>query len=415
MNVVVGISGGIAAYKAVGVVRALVLGGHDVHVVPTAAALRFVGRPTLEAISRNPVETDLYEGVAEVRHVALGQAADLVVVAPATAHTLAKLAAGLADDLLGTTVLASTAPLVVAPAMHTGMWANPATRANVRVLEARGVVLVGPASGPLTGRDSGQGRMAEPADIVAAALDAAARANPDLDRTPVEVPGSSADRLAGRRVLVTAGGTREPLDPVRFVGNRSSGRQGVALATVARDRGADVVLLAAHLEVPPPAGVRVIEVGTAEELLQAALTEAAHADLVVMAAAVADYRPTEAAAAKLKKRDLGTTVTVELVQNPDVLRELVTARAASDRSGQVLVGFAAETEPDRERLLQLGAEKVRAKGADFLVVNEVGWTTGFGPGDTAVTVLDGRGEPIGQVQGDKLSVASRILEVVAPA
>ncbi|HEV7811815.1 MAG TPA: bifunctional phosphopantothenoylcysteine decarboxylase/phosphopantothenate--cysteine ligase CoaBC, partial [Leifsonia sp.] len=243
MNVVVGVSGGIAAYKAVAVIRALVLAGHDVHVVATEAALRFVGKPTLEAISRNPVHTDLYEGVAQVRHVAIGQAADLIVVAPATAHSIAKIAAGLADDLLGNTILASSAPLVLAPAMHTEMWQNPATVANIATLRARGVTIVGPAIGQLTGSDTGAGRMVDPDDVVSAALAAL-----------------TVQDLAGRRVLVTAGGTREALDPVRFIGNRSSGRQGVALAVAAASRGAEVTLLAANLEVPVPTGITRIDV-----------------------------------------------------------------------------------------------------------------------------------------------------------
>ncbi len=409
MKVVVGITGGIAAYKAVGVVRALVLAGHDVHVVPTEAALRFVGTPTLEAISRNPVTSDLYDGVAEVRHVALGQSADLIVIAPATAHTLAKLAAGLSDDLLGTTVLASTAPLVVAPAMHTGMWANAATQANVRTLEERGVVLVGPESGQLTGADSGPGRMSEPADIVEAALAAALAANPDLDRSESPVMD---DSLAGRKVVISAGGTREPLDPVRFLGNASTGSQGVALAEAARDRGASVVLLAANLEVPEPLGVRVVPAATAEAMLAAAIAEAADADLVIMAAAVADYRPAEVAQAKLKKDDLGDVLTVELVRNPDVL-----ARLAADRPrhGQVVVGFAAETEPDAGRRLELGRQKVARKGADFLVLNEVGFDRGFGRGETAVTVIDRDGRVVGEASGAKPSVAAAILDLVAPA
>lgn len=409
MKVVVGITGGIAAYKAVGVVRALVLAGHDVHVVPTEAALRFVGRPTLEAISRNPVESDLYEGVAEVRHVALGQTADLIVIAPATANTLAKLAAGLADDLLGTTVLASSAPVVVAPAMHTEMWTNAATQANVRTLEERGVLVVGPASGQLTGADSGAGRMSEPADIVAAALDAAVAANPDLDRS--EEPVVSA-RLAGRKVLISAGGTREPLDPVRFLGNSSTGTQGVALAEAARDRGADVVLIAANLEVPAPVGVRVVTVTTAREMLEAAGREAVDADLVVMAAAVADYRPVTVATTKLKKDVLGDEVTLELVRNPDVLAALAAGRP---RPSQVVVGFAAETEDDTERRLALGREKIARKGADFLVLNEVGFARGFGTGDTAVTVIDREGRVVGEASGSKPSVAAAILDLVAPA
>jgi phosphopantothenoylcysteine decarboxylase / phosphopantothenate---cysteine ligase len=408
LTIVVGITGGIAAYKAVNVVRQFVLAGHDVHVVPTPAALRFVGAPTLEAISRNPVTADLYEGVAEVRHVALGQAADLIVIAPATANSLAKLAAGLADDLLGTTVPASTAPVVVAPAMHTEMWANAATRANVRVLEARGVHIVGPASGQLTGHDSGAGRMAEPADIVAAAL-ALVPADAPTKPTP------AADHLAGKRVLITAGGTREPLDPVRFVGNRSSGKQGVALAEAARDRGAMVTLIAAHLEVPEPAGVHVVHVETTEQLRAAAFEAAPEADLIVMAAAVADYRPVGTADTKLKKRDTGATFTLELVQNPDVLHDLVERRASDGPSTQLLVGFAAETEPDRDRLIALGRTKVTAKGCDFLVLNEVGWHAGFGPRDTSVIVLDGAGAIVGNAAGDKSSVAGTILDLVAPA
>jgi phosphopantothenoylcysteine decarboxylase/phosphopantothenate--cysteine ligase len=410
MRIVVGITGGIAAYKAVGVVRALVLAGHDVHVVPTAAALRFVGRPTLEAISRNPVESDLYEGVAEVRHVALGQSADLIVIAPATANTLAKLAVGLADDLLGTTVLASAAPLVVAPAMHTEMWAHAATQANVRTLEDRGVVIVGPESGQLTGTDAGAGRMSEPADIVRAALEAAAAADPALDRS--EPPVARPDRLAGRKVLVSAGGTREPLDPVRFLGNASTGSQGVALAEAARDRGAEVVLLAANLEVPAPVGVRVVAVTTAQGMLEAAVREALDADLVIMAAAVADYRPSSVAQTKLKKDDLGEQLTIELIRNPDILARLSADRP---RHGQVVVGFAAETESDRDRLLALGRAKIARKGADFLVLNEVGFDRGFGPGDTAVTVLDRDGRVVGEASGGKPSVAAAILDLVAPA
>ena len=245
LNIVVGVTGGIAAYKAVNVIRGLVLAGHDVHVVATDAALRFVGKPTLEAISRNIVHTDLYEGVAEVRHVVIGQAADLIVIAPATANTIAKLAAGLVDDLLGNTVLASRAPVVIAPAMHTEMWQHPATVHNIAVLRSRGVTIVGPAVGKLTGADSGPGRLEEPTEIVRAAL-------------AVLQPKD----LAGRRILVTAGGTREALDPVRYLGNRSSGKQGIALATAAATRGADVTLVGANLEAEAPSSVRVLHVGS---------------------------------------------------------------------------------------------------------------------------------------------------------
>lgn len=390
LRIVVGVAGGIAAYKAVGVVRELVLRGHEVHVVATEAALRFVGRPTLEAISRHPVETELFDGVAEVRHVALGQAADLVIVAPATANTLAKLAAGLADDLLGTTILASTAPLVVAPAMHTEMWLNPATRANVATLEARGVRVVGPASGQLTGADSGQGRMAEPAEIVDAAL-AALRPRD----------------LSGRRIVVTAGGTREPLDPVRFLGNRSSGRQGVAIAEAARDRGAEVVLIAAHLEVAAPAGVELRETGTAEQLRDAVLEVAASADLVVMAAAVADYRPDTVADAKIKKEAHGDTLELRLVRNPDILSEL----AAAAHPGQTVIGFAAETEPDDEALLELGRAKIARKGCDYLVLNRVGWSEGFATEGNTIVVVSRAGDIVTRASGSKREVADAILDL----
>lgn len=392
MRVVVGMTGGIAAYKAVGVVRSLVLADHDVHVVPTEAALRFVGRPTLEAISRNPVETDLYDGVAQVRHVALGQSADLIVVAPATANSLARITAGLADDLLGTTILASAAPLVVAPAMHTGMWANPATQANVALLRSRGVTVVGPASGRLTGDDSGAGRMAEPDDIVAAALAAAA---PRRD-------------LEGRRVLVTAGGTREPLDPVRFLGNRSSGRQGAEIALAAAARGARVTLIGANLEVDAPDGIRVRHVSTTLELQSAVTEEAADADAIVMAAAVADYRPQLVAEEKIAKEEHGDALVLELVRNPDVLAGLT----ASRREDQVIVGFAAETERDRDRLLERARAKAARKGADLLVVNRVGWTEGFSTPDNSVLVLERGGSIVMEASGSKAEVADRVLDLL---
>jgi phosphopantothenoylcysteine decarboxylase/phosphopantothenate--cysteine ligase len=393
MNVVVGITGGIAAYKAVGVVRALVLAGHDVHVVATENALRFVGRPTLEAISRNLVHSDLYEGVAEVRHVAIGQAADLIVVAPATANTIAKIATGSADDLLGNTILASTAPLVIAPAMHTEMWHNPATVANIATLRERGIHIIGPASGQLTGTDSGVGRMVEPDEIVVAAL-------------AVVGPRD----LAGRRILVTAGGTREPLDPVRFIGNRSSGRQGVAIARAAADRGADVVLVVANIDEgvldTDPAGVTVHHVSTTAELREAALGEAQTADVVVMAAAVADYRPETVAEGKIKKETQGDVLDLRLVRNPDILREIVDAR----RPGQTIIGFAAETEADPEALLELGRAKAARKGVDLLVLNRVGWTEGFGTATNDVIVVTGGGDRVTEASGSKSEVAHRILD-----
>lgn len=392
LTVVVGITGGIAAYKAVGVVRGFVLAGHDVHVVASENALRFVGRPTLEAISRNPVHTELFEGVAEVRHVAIGQSADLVVVAPATADSIARMAAGLASDLLGNTLLATTAPVVIAPAMHTEMWRHPATVANIATLRSRGVVIVGPASGQLTGSDAGEGRMSEPETIVAAAM-------------AVLRPRD----LLGVRILVSAGGTREPLDPVRYIGNRSSGRQGLAIAEAARDRGAEVVLVAAHLETgPPPTGVRLVPVSTAEELRAAMHEESRTADVVVMAAAVADYRPAEVSSAKIKKESAGDELTLRLVRNPDILRELVDARP----SGQRIVGFAAETEPDDDRLLEVARRKAARKGADALVVNRVGWTETFGAPDNRVVILGSDGEVLAAAAGSKAEVAQRVLDMI---
>ena len=403
-TIVVGITGGIAAYKAVNVVRAFVLLGDDVHVVATAAALRFVGKPTLEAISRNPVHTDLYEGVAEVRHVAIGQSADLIVIAPATANSIAKIALGLADDLLGNTILASTAPLVSAPAMHTEMWNNPATVANIATLRERGVTIVGPGIGRLTGADSGPGRMEEPDTIVAAALDALA----------AHIPGGTPDPdgpdqdLVGLHVLISAGGTREPLDPVRFLGNRSSGRQGVALAEAARSRGAAVTLVAAHLEVPVPAGITVREVSSALDLQEAMRAAAGSADIVIMAAAVADYRPAAVQADKIKKDVAGNRLSLDLVQNPDVLAGLVAER----RPGQIIVGFAAETEPDAALRRELGRSKLRRKGSDLLVLNRVGWTQGFATERNEIEVLDRAGDIVMEASGTKLSVAHRILDSI---
>ena len=391
MKIVVGITGGIAAYKAVGVVRAFVLAGHSVQVIATDAALRFVGKPTLEAISRNPVHTELYEGVAEVRHVALGQGADLIVVAPATANFIAQLAGGFAPDLLGNTILASTAPLVIAPAMHTGMWSNAATVANVATLRSRGVHIVGPAVGQLTGADSGPGRMSEPEEIVAAALEEVAPQD-----------------LAGKRIVVTAGGTREPLDPVRYIGNRSSGKQGIALALAAASRGADVILIGANLEVDPPAHVTVEHVGTTAELAEAVHRAAASADVIIMAAAVADYRPESVADSKIKKDVQGDTLQLTLVKNPDILHDLAAAR----RDGQILIGFAAETVTSQAELLELGRAKIARKGADYLVLNSVGWTTGFATDGNAVTIVDSRGDIVGEATGSKKTVANRILDVL---
>ncbi|MGN6199605.1 bifunctional phosphopantothenoylcysteine decarboxylase/phosphopantothenate--cysteine ligase CoaBC [Humibacter sp.] len=412
MTIVVGVTGGIAAYKAVSVIRSFVLLGHDVHVIATDAALRFVGAPTFEAISRNPLNTDLYEGVSEVRHVGIGKRADLVVIAPATANTIAKLANGLADDLLTNTVLATEAPVLIAPAMHSEMWRHPATQANVQTLRLRGVAVVGPGVGQLTGSDSGPGRMEEPDAIVAAAIALAARQQGRRDRAGSAQDATRGRRdLAGHRIVITAGGTREPLDPVRFLGNRSSGKQGVAIAVAARDRGADVVLIAAHLDVPAPEGVETRTVSTALELQRAVTGAAADADVVVMAAAVADFRPESASEAKIKKENVGDGLELSLVANPDILAEL----SATKQPDQIVVGFAAETERDPQALIELGKRKLQRKGCDYLVINNVGWHTGFSTDHNEVVVLDSGGDIVMEASGTKASVADRILDVITSA
>lgn len=399
--IVVGVTGGIAAYKTVQLVRLLVADGHDVHVVPTESALRFVGAPTWEAISRNPVTTSVHDDVPRVRHVALGQAADLVVVAPATANTLAKVAAGLADDLLGTTLLATSAPVVVAPAMHTEMWLHPATQANVATLRERGVRFIGPDSGRLTGDDSGPGRMAEP------------------ERIHAELTGMLAARhdLAGLRIAVSAGGTREPIDPVRYIGNRSSGRQGAAIARAAAERGADVTLVAAHVDESVAADVatdpriRVSHVGTAAELTDAMRSVAPEADVVVMTAAVADYRVTSVSERKLTKETSPGTLALDLVENEDILAGLVDER----RPGQTLVGFAAETVADDAELLERARRKRAKKGVDLLVANAVGWTAGFETADNAVVIVDADGDAVARVAGTKREVADAVLDAILAA
>ncbi len=402
MFVVVGVTGGIAAYKTVPVVRTLVTSGHEVHVVPTADALRFVGTATWEAVSRNSVTTSVHEDVAQVRHVALGTSADLVIVAPATANTLARMAAGIADDLLGVTLLATTAPVVVAPAMHTAMWEHAATQQNIQTLRGRGVHVVGPADGPLTGGDSGPGRMVEPDEIVAAALAVAAGTAAHGD-------------LAGRRVAVSTGGTREPIDPVRFLGNRSSGRQGAEIALAAADRGADVTLVAAHVDdgvltaVARHPRITLVRASTAADLESAMTDAAATADVVVMVAAVADYRVAEVAAHKLRKED--GPLQLDLVENPDILTGLVAAR----RPGQTIVGFAAETAADDAELLERGRRKRARKGVDLLAVNRVSWDEGFEAAENRVLLLDAHENVVADAAGTKRAVADAIWEAVAAA
>jgi phosphopantothenoylcysteine decarboxylase/phosphopantothenate--cysteine ligase len=396
-RIVLGVSGGVAAYKAALLLRAFTEAGHDVRVVPTPAALRFVGAATFEALSGSPVTTDVWSDVDEVAHVRIGQTADLVVVAPATADVLARAAAGRADDLLAATLLTAHCPVVFAPAMHTEMWLHPATQDNVATLRRRGAIVLPPAVGRLTGPDSGPGRLPEPADIAALAAvvltDGAAALAPDL---------------AGRRVLVSAGGTREPLDPVRYLGNRSSGRQGWALARVAAARGAEVVLVAANVELPAPFGVRVVPVGTAEELRAAMLAEAADADVVVMTAAVADFRPAEVAVTKLKKDSAAEPSAVPLVRNPDVLAELVTKRPPR----QLVVGFAAETGDDAGDVLTHARAKLARKGCDLLVVNDVSGGRVFGRPDNAAVVLGADGTATELPEGSKDAVAAGIWTAV---
>lgn len=398
MFVVVGVTGGIAAYKTVQLVRELIRAGHEVHVIPTEGALRFVGLPTWEAISRNPVTTSVHEDVPRVRHVSLGRSADLVIVAPATANTLAKMAAGIADDLLGTTLLATTAPVVVAPAMHTEMWRHPATVANVATLRERGVHVVGPADGALTGGDSGPGRMTEPEEIARFALGVANPAPQDL---------------AGLRVVVTAGGTREPIDPVRFLGNRSSGRQGLAVASAAADRGAEVRLIAAHLDADVRTAasadprIAVQTVGTATELQTAVTDAAADADVIVMAAAVADYRVAAVSDRKLTKESGDGTRTLDLLENPDIVAGLVSTR----RPGQTIVGFAAETATGDD-LLARAARKRERKGVDLLAVNEVGWDRGFETTDNTLLLVTAETPSPDPVSGSKRQVADALWDAV---
>jgi phosphopantothenoylcysteine decarboxylase/phosphopantothenate--cysteine ligase len=393
-QIILGVSAGIAAYKACELLRRLTESGHQVRVVPTPGALRFVGEPTWAALSGHPVTTDVWTGVEDVPHVHLGQTADLVVVAPATADLLARAATGQADDLLTATLLTARCPVLYAPAMHTEMWEHPATQANVALLRERGAVVLDPAQGRLTGADSGSGRLPEPAEIFGAALRLLARGTAGLGLD-----------LSGRRVVISAGGTREELDPVRFLGNWSSGRQGYAFAETAVARGAKVTLVAANVSLPDPVGSRVIRVTSARQLHEAMLAEAPGADAVVMAAAVADFRPAARQSAKIKK-DGSTAVPapIELVQNPDILAELSARRAP----GQVVVGFAAETELD----LAESRAKLARKGCDLLVVNRVGDGLAFGTPDNEAMVLGADGSHTEIARGPKEVLADRVWDLV---
>ncbi len=394
-NVVLGVTGGIAAYKATGIIRLLTEAGHDVRVIPTTNALRFIGATTLEALSHNAVDPDLYTDVADVKHIELAQKADLMIVAPATAAFLARYAAGLADDLLLNTLLATRAPVVVAPAMHTEMWQHVSTQRNVSQLRADGVEVLDPAEGRLTGSDSGPGRLPEPEHIVSAAL---------RHLEPQD--------LAGTRFVVTAGGTREPIDAARFIGNYSSGRQGIEIARAAARRGAEVTLLGANLSIDSSIaslpGVTLIPVSTTAELKDALLATREHAHALVFSAAVADYRFESPSISKMKKSEVGETLSLQLVQNPDLLAETCAAR----REGQIIVGFAAETATGDE-LLELASHKLARKGCDLIVANDVSAGAVFGSDSTQVVIVDEHGR-VAEVSGSKSMVANALLDLLAP-
>lgn len=471
MRIIVGIGGGIAAYKAAMLLRLFAKNGDEVIAMPTPNATKFVGVPTLEALSGNPISTDVFDRVPEVNHVRQAEQADAVVIAPATADLLARLAAGRADDLLSSTVLTTHAPVILAPAMHTQMWEHPATQANVQTLRSWGYHVIEPAIGRLTGPDSGPGRMPEPEDIFAVALDVIARF-PKGQVHPVYTPGyapteplytgTEQERMAaaraatltsallgqaepgqvepgqadsgrvtgaseslrgpltGRLVVITAGGTREALDPVRFLGNRSTGKQGVALAEAARDLGATVHLIGANLEVPAPEGVQVTRVVSALELREATLEASAAADVLIMSAAVADFRPAEFAEFKIKKSaDSEDAPVIQLVRNPDILREVVVRRQQAREAGEstlgpkLIVGFAAETGSAEKTPLELGREKLQRKGTDFLAVNAVGVNRGFGTDDNTITLLSTLNDEAPVFSGSKKELSVRLLEHVA--
>ena len=399
-RIVVGVTGGIAAYKAALLVRLLLADGASVEVVMTRGARHFIGPVTFEGLTGRSVRTEVWEDVPDGTHVQLGRAADAIVVYPATAHTLAKLAHGLSDDLLTTTALAHEGPLVIAPAMHTEMWSHPATTANVTTLRARGATIVGPASGALMGGDSGAGRLAEPAELREAVMSA-------LDASGGPSLASSDGPLAGRTVLVTAGGTREALDPVRFLGNRSSGRMGFALAEAAADQGADVILVTAPSDLPTPSGIRRVDVVSALDMDAAVRQHEGVADAVIMAAAVADFRPSEALAGKWRRSDGPPTLT--LVPNPDILAGVVARRDGASRP--VVVGFAAQTGD----LEEAAREKLAAKGVELLVANDVAREgIGFESDENAVLILHADGRRREVARASKRLIAEVILAELAP-
>ena len=442
-RIVVGVSGSISAYKATFIIRQLRAAGHEVKVVASAAALKFIGESTLAALSGAPVASQLFSDAGAVEHVAIAEWAQLLLIAPASADLIAKLAVGRADDMLTTTALTTTAPIVISPAMHTQMWQHPATVANVEILRSRGVKVIEPASGRLTGKDSGPGRLPEPEQIVAQALEflrqsehSKAASNgggaqvvdavqnqgePSQDQPGQNQPGQDlqfSQDLAGKHFVISAGGTREAIDPVRFLGNRSSGRQGVALARAAVERGAHVTLVAANIEAALlaqlPEQVEVVKVVSALQLRDAVHEAGRSAQVIVMCAAVADFRPKTYAGFKLKKStDSGETdksYTLELVENPDILAGLASQRL---NEGQVIVGFAAETGDEHTSALEYGRRKALKKGADLLAVNTVGATSGFGDVANEIHVLDSHGQQVGHSAGSKLQVARDLVELIA--
>ncbi|MEH0146191.1 bifunctional phosphopantothenoylcysteine decarboxylase/phosphopantothenate--cysteine ligase CoaBC [Corynebacterium sp. Q4381] len=395
-QVVVGVAGGIAAYKACHLVRDFKESGANVRVVPTPNALNFVGAATFEALSGHPVDTGVFSRVDEVQHVRVGQEADLVVVAPATADVIARIAAGRADDLLTATVLVATCPVVIAPAMHTEMWHNAATQANVATLRSRGITVLEPASGRLTGKDTGPGRLLEPRQIA------------ELART-VASTGPIARTLEGKRVVISAGGTQENIDPVRFIGNRSSGKQGFALAEIAAQRGAQVTVVAGDTnDLDTPAGAEVVRVRSTRDLEAAMNERVAEADVVIMAAAVADFRPERVATSKLKKGQADDALsTLRLKENPDVLRGIVDKRNARETKA-VIVGFAAETDD----VLANGRAKLERKGADLLMVNSVAGGKVFGEERNSGWMLGADGSEVEVPDGTKMEVAVRIWDAI---
>lgn len=447
-RIVVGVSGSISAYKATFIIRQLRAAGHEVKVVASAAALKFIGESTLAALSGAPVASQLFSDAGAVEHVAIAEWAQLLLIAPASADLIAKLAVGRADDMLTTTALTTTAPIVISPAMHTQMWQHPATVANVEILRSRGVKVIEPASGRLTGKDSGPGRLPEPEQIVAQALeclrqsehfkaasngggaqvvdavqnqgepsqDQPGQNQPDQDLAAQDLQFSQ--DLAGKHFVISAGGTREAIDPVRFLGNRSSGRQGTALARAAVERGAHVTLVAANIEAALlaqlPEQVEVVKVVSALQLRDAVHEAGRSAQVIVMCAAVADFRPKTYAGFKLKKStDSGETdksYTLELVENPDILAGLAAQRL---NEGQVIVGFAAETGDEHTSALEYGRRKALKKGADLLAVNTVGATSGFGDVANEIHVLDSHGQQVGHSAGSKLQVARDLVELIA--